>query len=82
MIRTQIQLTEHQARALRVLAAQRGLSMAGLIRQAVDYLIGEMDEDVSTERRQRAIALTGRFRSGVTDLSSQHDLYLTEAFDS
>jgi len=82
MIRTQIQLSESQARALKVLAAQRGVSMAGLIRQAVDHLIGEVDEGISVERRQRAMALTGRFHSGVTDLSSQHDRYLTESYES
>jgi hypothetical protein len=33
-----------------------------------------------TERRRRAIAAAGRFRSGAADLSSNHDRYLGEAF--
>lgn len=33
------------------------------------------------ERRRRAIAAAGRFRSGSADLSSNHDRYLEEAFD-
>ena len=30
------------------------------------------------KRRRRAMALSGRFRSGVTDLSTEHDRYLDE----
>lgn len=32
-----------------------------------------------TERRRRAIAAAGKFRSGAADLSSNHDFYLEEA---
>ena len=32
------------------------------------------------ERRRRAIAAAGKFRSGLADLSSDHDRYLEEAF--
>lgn len=32
------------------------------------------------QARQRAIAIAGKFRSDVTDLSTQHDRYLAEAF--
>lgn len=32
------------------------------------------------ERRRRAIAAAGRFRSGIPDLSSKHDEYLENAF--
>ena len=34
----------------------------------------------STERRRRAIAAAGRFRSGVADLSSAHDSYFEDGF--
>ncbi|RPI97690.1 MAG: CopG family transcriptional regulator [Candidatus Aminicenantes bacterium] len=33
-----------------------------------------------TERRRRAIAAAGRFRSGAPDLSTDHDKYLDEAY--
>lgn len=33
-----------------------------------------------TERRRRAIAAAGKFRSGAADLSSNHDRYLEEVF--
>lgn len=32
------------------------------------------------ERRKRALAVVGRFRSDVTDLSTEHDKYLDEAY--
>lgn len=34
------------------------------------------------ERRKRAIAAAGRFRSGLSDLSSNHDRYLDDAFSA
>ncbi len=33
------------------------------------------------ERKRRAIAVAGRFRSGLADLSVEHDRYLTEAYE-
>jgi hypothetical protein len=32
------------------------------------------------ELKRRALAVSGRFRSGLTDLSTDHDRYLEEAF--
>lgn len=32
------------------------------------------------ERKRRAIAAAGRFRSGVTDLAANHDRYLEESY--
>jgi Arc/MetJ-type ribon-helix-helix transcriptional regulator len=32
------------------------------------------------ERRRRAIAAAGRFRSGVTDLAANHDRYLEDSY--
>jgi predicted DNA-binding protein len=48
MIRTQIQLTEEQAARLKAVAARRGISMAEVIRQAVDSAVsrtGDRDPD-------------------------------------
>ena len=80
MIRTQIQLTEEQARKLKALAASRNTSMAELIRQGVDALLAEVHKPDLAERRRRAIAAAGHFHSGKNDLSIHHDDYLAEAY--
>lgn len=80
MIRTQIQLTEAQARALKRLAAERRVSIAELIRQSIDRLVLSAGPDADT-KRQRAIAAAGRFHSGCSDLSAKHDQHLAEAYD-
>jgi len=80
VIRTQIQLTEEQARALKILAATRRGSVAELIRQSVDSLIQSSGGIDMAERRRRAIAAAGRFHSGQPDISTEHDRYLTEDY--
>jgi Arc/MetJ-type ribon-helix-helix transcriptional regulator len=78
MVRTQIQLTEAQARRLKQLAAAQGRSMADLIRTTVDALLAQPDAHDHEARRARALRAAGRFRSGVGDLSTQHDRHLAE----
>ncbi|MDH4136971.1 MAG: ribbon-helix-helix domain-containing protein [Anaerolineae bacterium] len=80
MIRTQVQLTEEQARALRNLASTRQVSVAELIRQSVETLIQSSREIDAEERRRRAVAAAGRFHSDASDISAKHDEYLAEAF--
>lgn len=77
MIRTQVQLTEEQARLLRRTAAERGVSMAELIREAVD---GQFRDAPTQTARTRAINSIGGFRSGNSDISAKHDDYLADAF--
>jgi hypothetical protein len=80
MVRTQIQLTEEQAKALKKLASSQHLSVAKLIRQAVDSMIRSNVVVDAKERRKRALDAAGRFRSGLRDLSTEHNKYLEEAF--
>ncbi len=80
MVRTQIQLTERQAALIRQVAAERHTSMAAAIRQGIDqFLQSEVTID-RQERVRRAMAASGRFRSGHTDTSVAHDEALAEAF--
>ncbi len=76
MIRTQIQLTEEQAGALKELAARRNESMAELIRQAITLLLQSSQEISREERITKAREITGRFESDQADLSQNHDTYL------
>ena len=79
MTRTQIQLTDEQAKELRRLAAERGVSTAALIRQGVDLLLRSARATNRDERKQRALAASGSYRSGLGDLSARHDEYFAEA---
>lgn len=77
MHRTQISLTTAQAQRLRRIAAERGVSMAHVIRDAVDtYAVDDPSDRAERVRRARAVA--GRFRSGLSDISERHDDYLAE----
>ena len=80
VVRTQIQLSEVQFKALKELSTSQNISMAELIRQAVDVLLRSTNEINHEERKRRAIAAAGRFHSGLTDLSTNHDRYLAEAY--
>jgi glycerol dehydrogenase-like iron-containing ADH family enzyme len=82
MFRTQIQLTEEQSRALKMLAAKQGKSFAELIRQSVDRLIQSAGAVDMTDRRRRAIAAAGQFHSSQTDLAVEHDRYLEEDYQA
>ncbi len=82
MIRTQVQLPEELAQALKEQARREDRSMADLVRACVtDYLARRPLADQAALAR-RARDLAGRFRSGCPDLAEEHDRYLDEAFDS
>ena len=80
MVRTQIQLTEEQVCRLKAMAAEQGVSMAELIRRGVDALLTVGTPGCRAERERRALAASGRFRSGLTDIAQNHDRYLAEIY--
>lgn len=83
MIRTQIQLTEIQSQALKQLAAQRGQSIAELIRQSIDLFLqrAQKSEIEKEEKWRRALAAVGKFHADVSDLSVNHDEYFAQAIE-
>ena len=80
LLRTQVQLTERQLRALRQLSAKSGRSVADLIRQGIDEYLASGREPTQEERRERAIRVAGMFASGAMDISADHDRHLADAF--
>ena len=80
MVRTQIQLPEEQVAQLKIIAAAKHTSMAEIIRQSVDFFTQAKFGGTEDDRRRRAMAAVGKFRSVVKDLAASHDTYLTEAF--
>ncbi len=78
MVRIDIQLTEEQVRGIKKIAASRSVSMAKVIRDAVEGTI--RSGSASEEKRKRALEVVGKFRSGKKDISKKHDDYLSETF--
>ncbi len=75
VIRTQISLTEDLIERARRVAAQRGISLAALIREALADALAKTPEELAIERAKRAV---GGFRSGRVDTSEHHDDVLAE----
>ena len=80
MVRTQIRLTEEQMARLRLASAERGVTVAALIRDAVDRAL-------AADRRAAdwalALSVVGKYRDldGATDVSTRHDDYLADAYN-
>lgn len=81
MVRTQVQLTSEQADRLRKRSMREGVSVAELVRRAVDAFTRSEPPD-DREVRMRAIRAAGRFASGAHDVSARHDEALAEAYRS
>jgi hypothetical protein len=82
MLRTQIQLTETQARKLRARAREDGVSLAEVIRRFVD--LGLTAQPATRARLyERAAQAIGRFpdRRGARNLARDHDRHLDEAYE-
>jgi len=78
MVRTQVQLTEDQVQKLKKIAARERKSVAELVRQAVDQWLVLAEPLSVEERKQRALSIAGKHRSGISDLGKNHDKYLNE----
>jgi hypothetical protein len=75
MIRTQISLTEEQMRRLRREARRRRVSLAAVIRDAVDQVVP--DEDAARrERVETLLATAGMASSGTGSVARDHDAAL------
>lgn len=82
MIRTQIQLTERQMEGLRRISEHDHLSIAEIIRRSLDETLAHSLVVPRDEIRRRAESIVGRFASGQSDVSAEHDKYLDEAFSA
>jgi hypothetical protein len=80
MIRTQIQITSEQARALKLLAAKEGKSISELIRISLDAMLRAGGIKDQGDLLRKAIAAAGKL-SGPGNLAEKHDDYFVEALD-
>jgi hypothetical protein len=81
MVRTQILLTEEQAETLRRRSRRENVSIAELVRRAIEAF-ARTEPPGDREVRARAIRAAGRFASGSRQTSTHHDEVLAEAFRS
>jgi len=82
MVRVQIQFTEEQARELRRLADERGVSVAALTRDAIDRWFVEEGAAPPEDRAARVLEAFGRFRGGGENVAEDHDRYLADIYGS
>ena len=87
MVRTMVQLTEEQVKALKAMAKSRKTSVAKLVRESVAFYVASSTQITLQERQKRARAIrsiAGKYDDiqGAKDLSTNHDKYLEEAFSS
>lgn len=83
MIRTQIQLTKDQHKALKKWAARLDISLAEAVRRCVDdRLREEAQAPTRTDRVREARAAFGRHADpeGRSDIAATHDDHLTDAY--
>jgi len=79
MVRTQVQLTEEQMEQLRSAADREGVSLAEVIRRLIDQTL-RGHAVPKAELKRRALEAAGRFSSGRSDISAEHDRHLEKAF--
>jgi len=77
MIRTQISLTEDQMRRLRAEAKRRRVSIAALLRDAVDQVVPDEDAQRAL-RHQVLLGVAGIVASGTGTIARDHDDALGE----
>ncbi len=79
MVRTQVQLTDEQSAALKEISARSGRSVSDLVREGVEGVIARSASPSREELVRRALSVVGKFSSGKTDISRNHDDYFVEA---
>lgn len=77
MVRTQIQLTDTQARQLREIAEREDVSMSEIVRRGLEAMAERHAMVSDEEKKKRALAAVGRFRGG-RKLSASHDQFFGE----
>ena len=80
MKRTQIQLTDKQYKLLKKLSAEKDISMAEVIREALSFYSSSATSIDRDTRIRDALSIIGKYSSARKDISINHDEYLETAF--
>jgi hypothetical protein len=77
MATLEVQFTDDQMEALRWLSSHEGKSVEELVRSGVDHVLRESSRDA---RIKQFLAAVGKYDSGLSDISENHDAYLADDF--
>ncbi len=83
MVRTQIQLTANQHRALKRWAQQIGISLSEAVRRCVEERLARENPTPTYEQKvQAALSVCGKYRdpAGPSRVAQEHDRYLAEIY--
>ncbi len=83
MVQRVVELTEEESEKLDELARTMGVPAQELLHNAVNSLLRTPGAPAhpTEEQWQRAMSIAGKYRSGLTDLSVNHDQYWAEAIE-
>ena len=79
MVRTQVQFPEEELKELKREAAEEGISVSEAIRRYVAEGRRAKRKPTRKELMKRALAVAGKFNSGIPDLAERHDDYFVES---
>lgn len=80
MRRFQVQLTDEQARDVRSLAREKGVSVSEIMRRGAEEMI-RLGGATHRERMDRALGAAGMIKDA-PDVGQRHDDYLAEIYGS
>jgi hypothetical protein len=88
MVTVEVQLTDEQTQVLNKIASEQGVPVAEIIQRSIKrYLVAretaptqKLDEASLAELRRRALAMAGKYSSGASDVSENHDKHLADIY--
>lgn len=81
MAQIEVPLTQEQLAALEALARRRRISVSRLLQEQVASLVRSALTPADRQKRLRALAAAGRFRSRSGDLAKRRDEVFADAAD-
>jgi hypothetical protein len=81
MVTVEVELTDEQTRSLNKIADEQGIPVAEIIQKSIDLYVQEQGMIGTPEQRRRALAVVGKYRSGLSDVIAKHDDYLADIYE-
>jgi hypothetical protein len=78
MPRVQVTFSDEDMQYLSARAAASGRPVAAVVREAVEQ---DRARDEQRQRREAALSVIGKYRSGLGDLAENHDEYFVQSIE-